>query len=139
MFVWHLPLLCEATQNTVKEKHSQMIKTFGKWFSSRDYIPGMLNHFPFSIWQLPLLYVSPLIHSLEYKVWLCENLYKWRHCKLDEPLSQRNCLACLISQTFGMFKLDKIIFGLSQTNIVFQTTVGKATREAGVPTTRTEN
>lgn len=58
---------------------------------------------------------------------------------MDEPTSQRNRLACLISQTFRMFKLDKITFGLSQTNIVFQTTVGKATRKADVPIIRTEN
>lgn len=39
------------------------------------------------------------------------------------------CIASL-PQTFGMFELGKITFGLGQTSIVFQTTVCKANSKA---------
>lgn len=50
------------------------------------------------------------------------------------PPSQKNCLAHLIFQNFGMLKLDKITSGLDQANIVFQATVCKANRTAAILT-----
>lgn len=61
---------------------------------------------------------------------------------LMEPLSsraeqptQRNCLACFIPWSFEMFRLGQINFGLGQTNIILQTTICKANREADILTT----
>ena len=42
----------------------------------------------------------------------------------------RNCLACVTPQTLGMFELNKINFGLVQSNTVFQTTVYNLNRKA---------
>ena len=37
----------------------------------------------------------------------------WSHFKMDLVLpSQRNCLACVIPQTFGLLKLGKLALGL---------------------------
>lgn len=56
-----------------------------------------------------------------------------------EPPSQRDSLACRTPQTFGMFELGKITFGLGQSSIIFQTTACKADRKADNLTMRTEN
>lgn len=53
--------------------------------------------------------------------------------------SQRNCLAHLTPQIFGMFELGKITFGLDQTNIVFQTSVCKANSKTNILTMINEN
>lgn len=67
----------------------------------------------------------------------CEKGYKWSHFKIElEMPSQRNCLASPTPQTFGMFERGKIIFGLGQSNSVFQTTICKANWKACILTTR---
>lgn len=54
----------------------------------------------------------------------CEKLDKWSPFKIESELSsQRNSLAHLTPEIFGMFKLGKTNFGLGQSPIVFQTTV----------------
>ena len=51
--------------------------------------------------------------------------------ELELP-AQRKCFAGLNPQTFGMFELGKITFGLSQTSIIFQTTICKVKRKADI-------
>lgn len=46
------------------------------------------------------------------------------------------CMSC--SQTFGIFDLGKITFGLSQANIIFQTTICTSTRKADILAIRTD-
>lgn len=54
----------------------------------------------------------------------------------SELPSQRNCLARLTPQTFGMFKLGKRTSRLGQSNIVSQRSTCKANRKADILTTR---
>lgn len=46
------------------------------------------------------------------------------------------CMSC--SQNFGMFDLGKITFGLSQANIIFQTTICKSSWKADILAIRTD-
>ena len=54
---------------------------------------------------------------------------------MESKLPFQNFLACLIPQTFGMFKLGKITFGLGQSSTVCQTTVCKDNRKTDNLTT----
>lgn len=72
------------------------------------------------------------------------NGHKRSHFKIEPFLkgailktaTPRSCLARLTPQNFGMSDLGKITYKLSQTNILFQTTVCKADRKADLLTTR---
>lgn len=49
--------------------------------------------------------------------------------------SQRNHLTCVTTQNSAMFELSIIIFGVGQSNILFQTIVCKAVRKADMLST----